>query len=75
MKNLLIVESPAKAVKIEKMFQGSVVAIASQGHIKDLAKGSKGIDTKDFSLTYDMMPDKERVLQSIFSLIDRQKVK
>ena len=44
MKTLLIVESPAKAVKIQKMFAGKgILAIASQGHIKDLAKGSKGI--------------------------------
>ena len=57
-KTLLIVESPAKAVKIQKMFKGKVIAIASQGHIKDLAKGKAGIDTSDFSLQYEMMEDK-----------------
>ena len=70
-KTLLIVESPAKAIKIQKMFSGKgIIAIASQGHIKDLAKGKEGINTADFSLQYEMMDDKKHVMDSIFRLIN-----
>jgi len=52
-KNLLIVESPAKAKTIEKYLGKDFKVKSSVGHIRDLAKGDQGINIeKDFEPTY-----------------------
>ncbi|WP_019773815.1 toprim domain-containing protein, partial [Streptococcus sobrinus] len=43
-KNLVIVESPAKAKTIEKYLGRSYKVVASVGHIRDLKKSSMSID-------------------------------
>ncbi|MCY9806832.1 type I DNA topoisomerase [Lentilactobacillus senioris] len=43
-KNLVIVESPAKAKTIEKYLGRSYKVIASKGHVRDLPKSSMGVD-------------------------------
>ena len=43
-KNLVIVESPAKAKTIEKMLGRNYVVTASFGHIRDLPKSKIGVD-------------------------------
>ena len=43
-KNLVIVESPAKAKTIEKYLGRNYHVIASKGHIRDLPKSQMGID-------------------------------
>ena len=43
-KNLVIVESPAKAKTIEKYLGRSYHVIASKGHIRDLPKSQMGVD-------------------------------
>ena len=49
-KNLLIVESPAKAKTIEKYLGKDFMVKSSYGHIRDLAKGNDGINIeKDFT--------------------------
>lgn len=72
MKSLIIVESPTKIDKISKLLKSSkdeYVALASYGHICDLAKGGQygiGIDIKNnFKPTYLLMKDKITVLQNI----------
>ena len=52
-KNLVIVESPAKARTINKYLGKDFVVKASMGHVRDLPKGSLGIDPEnDFATKY-----------------------
>lgn len=69
MKNLIIVESPSKAKKIESILGQDYKVIASYGHILELAKGSKfgmGIDfNNNFKITYHILNDKVNTLDQI----------
>ncbi len=52
-KNLVIVESPAKAKTIKKYLGSSYEVIASNGHVRDLPKSQMGIDIEnDFEPKY-----------------------
>jgi DNA topoisomerase I len=68
-KTLVIVESPAKAVKIQEYLGKDYVVLASYGHIADLGKGGKhgiGIDIeKNFKPHYVLMDDKVHVLNNL----------
>lgn len=65
-KNLLIVESPAKAKTIEKYLGKDFKVKSSYGHIRDLAKGDKGIDIQnDFSPAYEVSPEKRKVVSEL----------
>jgi len=65
-KNLLIVESPAKAKTIEKYLGKDFRVKSSYGHIRDLAKGSDGIKVEnDFEPTYVVSPEKEKVVREL----------
>lgn len=46
-KNLVIVESPAKAKTIKKFLGSNYEVIASNGHVRDLPKSTMGIDVED----------------------------
>ena len=48
-KNLVIVESPAKAKTIEKFLGGDFKVVSSNGHISDLPSSELGIDVKTIS--------------------------
>lgn len=69
MKTLVIVESPAKAHKIQEYLGKDFVVMASKGHITDLAKGGKhglGVDVdKDFKPHYVLIDDKVDVLNEL----------
>jgi DNA topoisomerase-1 len=71
-KTLVIVESPAKAQKIQEYLGDKYIVAASKGHIADLAKGGRfglGIDIeKDFKPHYVLMEDKLSVLDNLLSL-------
>lgn len=65
-KNLLIVESPAKAKTIEKILGKDFQVKSCFGHIRDLAKADMGIDVdKNFEPTYIISPDKEKVVADL----------
>jgi DNA topoisomerase-1 len=69
MKTLVIVESPAKAEKIQEYLGKDYVVLASKGHITDLAKGGRfglGVDVdKDFRPHYVLQEDKVDTLDML----------
>ena len=65
-KNLLIVESPAKAKTIEKILGSDFEVKSCYGHIRDLDKGDKGIDIQNkFQPSYIVPDEKERVVKEL----------
>lgn len=68
-KNLLIVESPAKAKTIEGYLGKDFLVKSSYGHIRDLVKGDMGIDTSNnFTQTYEVPADKKQVVAELKKL-------
>jgi DNA topoisomerase-1 len=66
MKNLVIVESPAKAKTIEKFLGEGYVVKSSYGHIRDLAKKDLGIDKdKGYKPKYVQSADKKNVIKEL----------
>ncbi len=60
-KNLVIVESPAKAKTINKYLGDDYLVLASIGHIKDLPTKDLGVDVENnFEPTYEVIPDKKK---------------
>jgi len=65
-KNLLIVESPAKAKTIEKILGKDFEVKSCFGHIRDLEKGDMGIDVQNnFQPRYIVPEDKEKVVKEL----------
>jgi DNA topoisomerase-1 len=68
-KNLLIVESPAKAKTIEKILGRDFQVNSCFGHIRDLEKAGMGIDVEnDFQPRYIVPEDKKKVVRELRSL-------
>lgn len=68
-KNLVIVESPAKAKTIEKYLGKDFVVKSSFGHVRDLAKGDDSIDIQqDFKPKYIVSSDKKKVITELKKL-------
>ncbi len=68
-KNLLIVESPAKAKTIEKILGKDFDVKSCYGHIRDLKKAGMGIDLeKKYEPTYIIPAEKEKVVKELKSL-------
>lgn len=68
-KNLVIVESPAKAKTIEKFLGDKFKVVSSYGHISDLPAKELGVDvTGDFSPNYIVNDDKKKVVGELRSL-------
>lgn len=68
-KNLVIVESPAKAKTIEGYLGKDFTVKSSYGHVRDLQKGDKAIDiANNFSPTYEISPDKKDVVKELKKL-------
>src|SRR3954469_9002901 len=60
-KNLVVVESPAKAKTINKYLGKDYVVKASIGHIKDLPSKGLGVDVEhNFEPTYELIPDSKK---------------
>ncbi len=67
-KNLVIVESPAKAKTIEKYLGKDYTVKSSFGHIRDLPKKGLNIDIENsFEPTYEVNPDKKKVVSELRS--------
>ena len=64
-KNLVIVESPAKAKTIEKYLGRNYKVKASMGHLRDLPKSSLGVDLDTFEPKYISMRDKTQVIKDL----------
>jgi DNA topoisomerase-1 len=68
-KNLVIVESPAKAKTIEKFLGKDFTVRSCYGHIRDLAKGDDAIQIKNnFNPIYEVSPDKKAVVAELKKL-------
>jgi DNA topoisomerase-1 len=68
-KNLVIVESPAKAKTIEGYLGKDFKVTSSMGHIRDLPKGVGAIDIENgFEPTYEVSPDKKDIIQKLKKL-------
>lgn len=71
-KNLLIVESPAKAKTIEKILGSDFQVKSCFGHIRDLEKAGMGIDIeKNFEPRYIVSQDKEKVVKDLKALANK----
>ncbi len=64
-KNLVIVESPAKAKTINKFIGKDYVVKASVGHVRDLPKSELGVDEETFEPTYEVLEGKEKVVSEL----------
>ena len=67
-KNLVIVESPAKAKTIEKFLGKDYKVLSSYGHIRDLKKKEFSIDVeKNFEPDYEIPEDKKTLVKTLKS--------
>jgi len=65
-KNLVIVESPAKAKTIEGFLGKDYIVKASYGHVRDLPKGNNAIDIENnFNPRYEVSEDKLQVVEEL----------
>ena len=65
-KNLVIVESPAKAKTINKLLGGEYVVKASMGHVRDLPERSLGVDVeKGFAPQYVPIKGRAKILSEL----------
>ena len=71
-KNLVIVESPAKAKTIGKYLGPDYEVMASMGHLRDLPKSKIGVDVdKDFELDYKPIKGKEEIIRELKKAADK----
>ena len=71
-KNLVIVESPAKAKTIGKYLGPDYEVMASMGHLRDLPKSRIGVDVdKDFELDYKPIKGKEEIIRELKKAADK----
>lgn len=69
-KNLVIVESPAKAKTIEKFLGKDFKVMSSYGHIRDLKKKDLGIDmANNYKPLYEVPADKKKVVTELKSAV------
>ncbi len=65
-KNLVIVESPAKAKTINKILGKSFKVVASMGHVRDLPKSKLGVDVEDgFKPHYITIRSRSKILKEL----------
>lgn len=65
-KDLVIVESPAKAKTIQKFLGDHFIVKSSFGHIRDLPKNDTGVDIENnFQPTYIIDPDKKKIIDEL----------
>ena len=65
-KDLVVVESPAKARTVARYLGNKYVVKASMGHVRDLPQGSMGVEVDDgFKPQYEVLPDKRKVIKEL----------
>ena len=75
MKNLVIVESPAKARTISKFLGSDYKVMASMGHVRDLPKSKLGFDPENnFEPQYMISRDKTKVIADLKKQITKDTV-
>lgn len=68
-KNLVIVESPAKAKTIERFLGTDYIVRSSFGHVRDLSKKQLGVDVANgFKPNYEIADDKKKVIAELKKL-------
>lgn len=66
MKTIIVVESPAKAKKIQKYFKDGTIITSSFGHIYDLSKKSLSIDVENnFKPNYQPIDGKQKIIKTL----------
>ena len=70
-KNLVIVESPAKAKTIEKFLGNDYKVMSSYGHICDLKKKEFSINTETFEPEYEIPAEKEKLVSTLKSEVKK----
>lgn len=74
-KNLVIVESPAKAKTIEGFLGPDFLVKSSFGHVRDLSKKQLSVDvSNDFEPAYEISPDKTQVVKELKKLAKEAEV-
>jgi DNA topoisomerase-1 len=74
-KNLVIVESPAKARTLEKFLGKDFVVKASGGHVRDLPAKKLGVKPeKDFEPTYQIIKGKEKIIKDLQDAAKKAKI-
>jgi DNA topoisomerase-1 len=74
-KNLVIVESPAKARTITKFLDSNYTVMASMGHVRDLPKSTLGFDPENnFKPKYQISKDKTKVISELKKQINKDTV-
>lgn len=74
-KNLVIVESPAKARTISNFLGNDYKVLASFGHVRDLPKNKLGFDPKNnFEPEYIISNDKTKIVRELKSYINKDTV-
>src|SRR5438105_2978526 len=67
-KNLVIVESPAKAKTINKYLGDDYVVKASMGHVRDLPKKGMGVNLKTFEPSYEVSAKSNKLVTELKKL-------
>lgn len=71
-KNLVIVESPAKAKTIKKYLGKDFEVLASYGHVRDLVPKEGAVDPDhDFAMKYQLIDKNERHVEAIVKAVAR----
>ena len=74
-KDLVIVESPAKARTIERFLGNKYVAKASMGHVRDLPRREIGVEVDDgFKPKYQTLADKKKIVAELKAAAKEAKV-
>ena len=65
-KAIIIVESPSKAKTISKYLENEYEVLSSIGHVKDLPRGSLGVDIdNEFSMELVVLDDKKEFFKTL----------
>src|SRR6185436_11658771 len=65
-KNLIVVESPAKAKTMTKYLGKEFACLASYGHVRDLVPKQGAVDAdKDFAMKYDLIEKNKKHVEAI----------